>query len=138
MTQHAEGTFEVAAFTPVEVTPAVVVETAMPAGVATMEKRYRGEVEGTSATLFTGAQAADGAGTYVALESFAGALSGRAGAFTFVHAASTSGSDRFGELFAIVPGSGSGDLTGIAGSGGMAVDGDGTHRIWFDYDLPAR
>lgn len=136
MTEHAEGTFEVASFTPVEVTPAVVIETALPAGVATMEKRYAGDVEGRSGTLFTGAQGASGVGTYVALESFAGALRGASGGFTFVHAASTSGSDRSGEFFAIVPGSGSGGLAGIRGSGGMTVDADGTHRIWFDYDLP--
>ncbi|MEU7727363.1 DUF3224 domain-containing protein [Streptomyces sp. NPDC040724] len=31
--------------------------------------------------------------------------------------------------------SGTGELAGIAGAGGMAVDADGTHRIWFDYQL---
>ncbi|MGG2465044.1 DUF3224 domain-containing protein [Streptomyces sp. RGM 3693] len=34
-----------------------------------------------------------------------------------------------------VPGSGTGELVGITGVGGIAVDPDGTHRIWFDYDL---
>ena len=136
MTQHAEGTFEVVSFTPVEVPPALVIEAAMPAGVATMEKRYAGEVDGRSATWFTGAQAPDGAGTYVALESFAGSLRGVDGGFTFVHAASTSGSDRSGEFFAVAAGSGSGGLAGITGSGGMAVEADGTHRVWFDYELP--
>ncbi|WP_324615422.1 DUF3224 domain-containing protein [Streptomyces sp. NRRL S-920] len=35
----------------------------------------------------------------------------------------------------IVPGSGTGELAGITGTGGIAIDPDGTHRIWFDYDL---
>lgn len=35
----------------------------------------------------------------------------------------------------IVPGTGVGDLTGIVGNGGLVMDADGTHRIWFDYRL---
>ncbi|MGW3661802.1 DUF3224 domain-containing protein, partial [Streptomyces sp. NPDC005141] len=68
-------------------------------------------------------------------ESFEGSLHGREGSFNFVHSATTSGSDRTAEFFTIVPSSGTGELTGISGAGGMAVDADGTHRIWFDYQL---
>lgn len=132
---HAAGTFEVVAFTPVEVTPPVVVETAIEVGVATMEKRYTGAVEGVSATLFSGGQGTSGAGTYVAVESFRGSLAGLRGAFCFTHGASTHGDDRFGEFFGIAEGSGVDGLVGIRGTGGIAVDADGTHRIWFDYDL---
>lgn len=69
------------------------------------------------------------------MESFEGALHGRSGAFNFVHSATTSGSDRTAEFFTIVPASGTGDLTGISGTGGLAVDSDGTHRIRLDYEL---
>ena len=136
MSTRSEGTFEVLGFTPAAVEPAVEVTTAMDLGVATMEKRYTGEVDGTSATWFSGGQAPGGAGTYVALEAFAGTLDERAGSFVFVHAASTHGQDRYGELFAIAEGSGTGELAGITGGGGMSVDDDGTHRIWFDWDVP--
>ena len=57
------------------------------------------------------------------------------GTFAFVHAASTHGQDRYGELFTIAEGSGTGELAGICGSGGLRVDADGTHRIWFEWDL---
>ena len=57
------------------------------------------------------------------------------GSFNFVHSATTSGSNRTAEFFTIVPSSGTGELAGISGAGGMAVDADGTHRIWFDYQL---
>lgn len=137
MSTRSEGTFEVASFAPVDVQPAVDVTTAMEVGVATMEKRYRGGVEGVSATLFSGGQAADGSGTYVAVESFRGSLDGRAGSFVFVHAASTHGEDRYGEHFAIAQGSGTDELAGIAGAGGLTVDDDGTHRVWFDWTVPA-
>ncbi|QRX96700.1 DUF3224 domain-containing protein [Streptomyces sp. A1-5] len=40
-----------------------------------------------------------------------------------------------GLAFVIVPGSGTSELAGITGAGGIAVDADGTHRIWFDYGL---
>ncbi|PRY01535.1 uncharacterized protein DUF3224 [Allonocardiopsis opalescens] len=110
--------------------------TGLPVGVATMEKRFEGEVAGRSATVFTSAfDQASGVGTYVAMESFEGTLGGREGSFNFVHSASTSGSDRADEFFAVVPGSGTGGLAGISGGGGISVDADGTHRIWFEYRL---
>ncbi len=137
MSRRSEGTFEVLGFTPAAIEPAVDVTTAMPVGVATMEKRFTGEVDGTSATWFTGGQAPGGAGTYVAMESFTGTLDTVAGTFVFVHVASTHGGDRYGEFFAIAEGSGTGDLAGISGTGGLSVDDDGTHRIWFEWDLPS-
>lgn len=134
---RASGTFKVADFTPAPV-PSPGIETAVPVGVATMEKEYEGEVAGRSATLFTAAyDQASGVGTYVAMESFEGSLHGRAGAFNFAHSATTLGTGRQNEFFVVVPGSGTGALTGITGSGGMAVDEDGTHRVWFDYELDA-
>ena len=43
--------------------------------------------------------------------------------------------DRYGEFFAIVEASGTEGLAGISGGGGMTIDEDGTHRVWFDYTL---
>ncbi|GAA3049449.1 hypothetical protein GCM10017562_10160 [Streptomyces roseofulvus] len=66
--------------------------------------------------MFTAASdQSTGTGTYVARESFEGTLHGRAGV--------------------IVPASGTGAMTGITGTGGLAVDPDGTHRVWVDYEL---
>ncbi|MEV8087532.1 DUF3224 domain-containing protein [Streptomyces nigra] len=133
---RATATFTVKAFVPTELKPEPAVTTGVPVGVATMEKTFEGDVVGRSATLFTAAfDQATGVGTYVAMESFEGSVQGREGAFNFVHSATTSGSDRTAEFFTIVPSSGTGDLAGITGAGGLAVDADGTHRIWFDYDL---
>jgi len=123
-------------FAPATVEQAIDVRTGVDVGVATMEKRYDGPVTGHSATLFTAAfDQASGVGTYLAMESFEGALNGTAGAFNFAHVASTHGADRVDEAFVIVPGSGTGGLAGIAGTGGMAVESDGMHRIWFDYTV---
>jgi hypothetical protein len=135
---RAEGTFTVDNFAPAPVAPPEpTIATGLPVGVATMEKRYAGDVAGRSTTIFTSAfDGASGVGTYVALESFTGTVGGREGAFNFVHSATTTGEDRTDEVFFVVPSSGTGALAGITGGGGIAVDADGTHRVWLDYTLP--
>ena len=122
-----------ASFAPAELSPApLVVGTGLPTGVVTMEKRFRGEVDGRAATIFTAAfDQASGVGTYVAMESFEGSLNGTSGSFNFIHTASTTGSDRTDEHFAIVPSSGTGGLAEIKGTGGIGTD----HTIWFEYEL---
>jgi hypothetical protein len=133
---RATGTFKVVAFTPAELAAEPAIATGLPVGVAMMEKRYEGEVEGRSATLFTAAfDQSSGLGTYVAMESFEGSVGGVSGSFNFAHSATTTGADRSDEFFTIVPSSGTGELAGIRGAGGMAIDSDGTHRIWFEYEL---
>ena len=134
---RATGAFRVASFAAAKLDPpAPDIATGLPVGVATMEKHYEGEVTGRSATVFTSAfDQARGVGTYVAMESFEGSLNGLAGAFNFVHAATTSGSDRTHEHFLIVPSSGTDGLASIRGDGGLTVDDEGRHEIWFEYEL---
>lgn len=130
------GTFKVSDFKPTSLAAVPAISTALPVGVSTMTKTYAGEISGQSATLFTSAfDPALGIGSYVAMESFEGSIAGRSGSFNFLHSASTSGRDRANEFFAIVAGSGTGDFTGMTGSGGIAIDPDGTHRIWFDCEF---
>ncbi len=132
----ATGTFSVSSFVAAEVAPDSTITTALPVGVAIIAKQFHGGIEGRSSTVFTSAfDQATGVGSYVAMESFDGALGGVSGAFNFLHVASTTGSDRTNEFCAIVPSSGTGGLAGITGTGGLSVDADGTHRIWFDYEL---
>ena len=115
------------------ITPLPPVQTALPLSISTMRKTYTGDISGHSATLFTAAfDRAAGKGTYLAMEAFEGQLGPRQGTFAFVHSATTAGHDRSDEFFLIVPNSGTGDFDGLTGTGGMAIDADGTHRIWFD------
>ncbi|MEO9167361.1 MAG: DUF3224 domain-containing protein [Aestuariivirga sp.] len=129
---RVSGTFKVQNYKPTELKPVPEVTTALPVGIATFDKSYQGEIEGRSSTLFVAAFDPAKGGTYLAMESFEGALAGKKGAFNFVHSAATTGKDRLNEFFAIVTGSGTEALAGITGTGGLAVDADGTHRIWFD------
>lgn len=66
------------------------------------------------------------------MECFEGSLNGKCGTFNFIHSAVTSGKDRTNEFFSIVENSAIGDLQAIKGSGGMRIDSDGRHHIWFD------
>jgi hypothetical protein len=134
---RAEGTFTVASFVPASLTPPPpAIEVGLPVGTAVMEKVYEGDVSGRSVTIFTSAfDMGTGVGTYVALEIFEGRLGERSGGFAYVHSATTTGSDRSNPFFAIVPSSGVGELAGISGAGGMVIDPDDTHRVWFDYEL---
>ncbi|ACU74432.1 hypothetical protein Caci_5573 [Catenulispora acidiphila DSM 44928] len=133
---RTEGTFTVISFAPAAVEPSLEIVTATPTGVATMEKAFEGGIAGRSATLFTSAYDQErGAGTYVALESFEGRLGEFGGTFNFVHSATTAGADRSDEYFLIVPGSGTGELVGVTGTGGIEIDAEGVHRIWFDYEI---
>lgn len=132
----ASGTFKTVTFEPTDLPAEPAVETNLPVGLVVMEKKYEGEVQGRSATWFISAYSqSSGVGTYVALESFEGSLNGVKGAFNFAHSGTIAGSDRSGEFFTIVPTSGTGELAGIRGSGGMAIDPDGTHRVWIDYEI---
>ena len=133
---RASATFKVITFEPAPLETASEITTNLPLGVATMEKAYNGDVVGRSTTVFTSVfDQGAGVGTYVAMESFDGALNGASGSFNFVHSATTAGDDRADEFFLIVSSSGTGELSGISGGGGIAIDADGTHRVWFDYDL---
>jgi hypothetical protein len=125
---RAAGTFTVKSFVPTELEPKPAVATGTPVGVATMEKAFEGEI--TAAF-----DQESGCGTYVAMESFEGSVNGLEGTLNFAHSATTSGSDRSAEFFTIVPGSGTGELAGITGAGGLSVDTDGTHRLWFEYEI---
>jgi hypothetical protein len=131
------GVFSVASFEPVDyVSP---VTTGVPVGHAHMIKEFTGGIAGRSSTQFSFAfDQATGVGTYVAMEAFEGSIDGRTGSFAFAHSATTDGvsPDRLAELFVIVPGSGSGELAGITGSGRLAID-EGAHGIELDYELSA-
>jgi Protein of unknown function (DUF3224) len=135
---RATGTFTVTAFNPTSTAPETDIKTALAVGVAVIDKTFSGDIAGRSSTIFTSAfDQPRGVGTYVALESFEGTVDGREGTFNFVHSASTSGSDRTAEYFAIAAESGTGQLAGISGAGGLEIDADGTHRIWLEYEAGA-
>jgi hypothetical protein len=80
-----------------------------------LEKEYHGPMQGhASGEMLSAGQPQLGEATYVAIESFFGALDGRAGGFALAHRGDMhAGVDTL--HISIVPGSGSGELAGIQG-----------------------
>ena len=101
----------------------------------TLDKVFRGDLEGTSAgrMLSAGTEVKGSAG-YVAIERVSGTLRGRAGTFVLQHnGVMTRGAGQL--TITVVPDSGTGDLTGLAGA--MTIDiTDGKHLYDFEYTLP--
>jgi len=96
-----------------------------------------GDIDGRSEVLFIGAFNEDrGSGTYVAVDSFEGAILGRTGTASFWHANTmTRGrSTATDGILRFVPDSGTGELAGIRGTGRIVADGE-THSIVLDVEF---
>jgi hypothetical protein len=128
----ARGTFEI------KMTPEPPYDTALGVtlGLLRAEKRFSGELDGTSTLTMTAARTpTSGSAGYVAIERLTCALGGKHGSFVLQH----SGTMNRGAATlscTVVPDSGTGELVGLSGS--MRIDIDaGQHKYTFDYELNA-
>ena len=135
MTQHATGTFEVK-LARQEQAPGP--EGGLPTARFRLDKTFSGELTGRAVgvMLSVGAPKPGTAGSYVALDQFVGTLSGRQGAFVLVHRGVMSKAGVADLDVRIATDSGTGELTGIAGSLKIEVR-EGQHYYDLDYTLPA-
>ena len=97
-----------------------------------LDKQYRGALEahGAGQMLATHGSVA-GSAAYVALETVTGSLQGREGSFALVH----QGQMNRGQpslVITVVPDSGTGALTGLAGNMRIRVEG---HQHFYDFDF---
>ncbi len=126
---HAVGTFEV------QITP-IAPDADAPGGAPgrmRLAKTFHGDLQGEGAGEMLGLLK-DGSGAYVAMERVSGILEGRRGAFALVHrGVMEAGAQDL--LITIVPGSGEGELAGIAGVFHLKIEG-GVHRYELEYSLP--
>ena len=103
---------------------------------AQVTKSFSGELEGVGTVEWLMGYDENGTATFVGLERVVGTLGGKQGSFVLRHSGSFDGKTAKAEL-TIVPGSGSGDLSGIEGAGtfeaGMGED--GARRVTLDYEL---
>lgn len=125
---HAKGTFTV------NVRP---LATGPSEGTArfSLEKQIHGDLEGISqGEMLTAGDPTKGIAGYVAMETVSGTLNGKKGSFVLQHTATM---DQDGQKMSIVitPGSGSGELKGIAGIFEIQIVG-GNHSYTLDYTLP--
>ncbi len=128
MTSTAKGTFDVT------VRPGAA-ELDGAVGRIELAKTFHGGIEGTATgVMLSAGDLQAGAAGYVAIEAVRGRLDERQGGFAL---------QQFGSMhhgsqtlyYEVVPGSGTGDLTGIAGTLHLDIEEDGTHRYELHYDL---
>jgi hypothetical protein len=108
---------------------------------ATVQNRFSGSIEGTSTVIYVMSYQPDGTAEFEGYEQIAGSVDGRAGSFVLKHRGTVTDADSPTDFvvscqWQVVPGSGSGDLTGLTGSGGYT----GRHGVketpyTFDYDV---
>jgi len=99
-----------------------------------IDKQYHGDLEATSKGQMLASGSAQTSGVYVAIETVTGTLKGQTGSFALHHTGiMTQGKPSL--TISVVPGSGTGQLTGIAGQ--MIINiADGKHFYEFTYTLP--
>jgi hypothetical protein len=127
MDDHAHGTFDVT------ITP----QPADDSGIGRLDvaKRWHGDLRATGTGLMLSAgDPTLGRAGYVALETVTGTLHGREGGFALQQYGVMRGDAR--DLrYGVVPGSGTGALTGLEGTLRLTIDDDGTHTYDLDYTL---
>lgn len=100
-----------------------------------LDKEYLGDLEAASKGLMLGSgDPKSGAAGYVAMEQVRGTLDGVVGSFALQHFGTMNGG-KFELNVIVVPGSGKGDLAGIAGTMKILIGGR-QHSYEFDYTLP--
>lgn len=125
---HAHGTFTVKV---APLTPAP----AEGLGRFSIDKEIHGDLEATTkGEMYSGGDPKAGAAGYVAIEVVTGTLAGKKGGFALQHSATMDASGLKMTVL-VVPGSGTGELKGIAGTFAIKIEG-GQHFYNLDYTLP--
>jgi len=128
VTHHAAGTFTVK----------VMPSTPAPAeglGRFSIDKEIHGDLEATTkGEMFSGGDPKAGSAGYVAIEVVTGTLAGKHGSFALQHFATMDAAGPKMNVI-VVPGSGTGELRGIAGTFTIRIDG-GKHFYDLEYTLP--
>lgn len=105
-----------------------------PFGRLFLDKRFHGDVEGTSkGQMVAAGTAVEGSGAYVAFELVSGTVNGKSGSFILQHRGTMRKKVPTMEV-TVVPDSGTGELTGIAGTMRIVIEG-GKHFYELSYTL---
>jgi hypothetical protein len=96
---------------------------------------YKGDIEGEGTIQYLLTQNEDGKGNFVALEKVTGSVGGRSGSFVFQRVGAFD-NGRVKQTLIVMPGSGTGDLSGLSGQITFEHDQhQESYSIPFDYEL---
>ena len=105
-----------------------------PFGRLFLDKRFHGDVEGISkGQMMAAGTAVEGSGAYVAFELISGTVNGKSGSFVLQHRGTMQKNVPTMEV-TVLPDSGTGELTGIAGTMRIVIEG-GKHFYELAYTL---
>jgi len=128
MPNHAKGSFDVT-ITPQDSTPDA------PVARMLLYKEFHGDLEAVAhGEMMAAHEPLTGAGVYVAIDRVTGTLDGRSGSFLLAHRGIRNADGQSLDIV-IVPGSGTGQLTGITGTVGIEIVGK-EHFYSVEYDVP--
>lgn len=105
-------------------------------GRMSLDKHFHGALEATSTgEMIAFRSAVASSAGYVAMETVHGTLDGRAGSFVLQHSSTLTRGEPV-QSITVVPDSGTGALTGLAGRMTIDIAPGGAHAYRFDYTLP--
>jgi Protein of unknown function (DUF3224) len=93
---------------------------------------FSGDIEGEGVVRFLQAVRTDESASFVGIERVTGSIDGRQGSFLLQDAGTLEGQAVKGDWF-VIPGSGTGDLTGLRGEGGFSAQLGQHASITLDY-----
>jgi uncharacterized protein DUF3224 len=97
-----------------------------------LTETFSGDIEGESTVRVIQAASKDGSMSFVGLQRVRGSIGGRAGSFLLQPRGTVLGKQTQAEWF-VVPGSGTGDLKGLRGTGGFEAQLGEQGSFWLDY-----
>ena len=102
-------------------------------GRFSLDKQFHGDLEATGKGEMLSAGNPAASGGYVAIEKITGKLNGRSGSFVLQHSATMENGKPHMSIF-VVPGSGTGELSGISGTMDIVIE-PGKHSYVLTYTL---
>lgn len=132
MSEHLEGEFEVTSWSE---EPAPGLEGTVKVTTARIGQHFTGGIEADTIADMVMTYRPDGTAEFTGHHRVSGRVEQRAGSFVLRALGSYDGSQARTD-FEVIAGSGTGDLTGITGSGAAAAGHGSTGTYHFDLDLP--
>ena len=100
---------------------------------ATVRKTFSGDIEGEGQVEYLMMYRSDGTAAFVGMERVTGRLAGKTGSFVLQRSGVFEGGQAK-ESYVVVPGSGTGELTGLSGRGESSVGHGMEHPFTLEYE----
>ena len=101
---------------------------------AHVKKSFHGDLSGTGNLMYVMAHLEGGSASFSGYEKVVGSLGGRSGSFVLRHSGSYDG-EKATATYEVVPGSGTGELAGLSGTGGFSAGHAEEHDMTLDYEV---